>query len=240
MEIQTSVAPAEVWLREDLEKVHALLFRYVGEDKRLALCSVTTQQFVILVLDPIVFLPWSVLPDCAASFVRTRSRHIFQASLAFLFVVHHEEQGRHMGDGAPTDQQSHNHCDCTDGHCSDHIVASCVLVPLVPTLITRRRRRVPSTMSTSRSSSARASLVSPVKTRLTTLPSEGGQLRTGKSDVHQQPIAGLTLLALCCPIGAAARVNVDFHHSMWFCVPFCPMTCHKSIDRAASAMRWTA
>ena len=37
-----------------------------------------------------------------------------------------------------------------------------------------------------------ASLVSPVKTHLATLPSQGGPLRTGKSDVYQQPIAGLT------------------------------------------------
>ena len=115
-----------------------------------------------------------------------------------------------MGDGVHTDQRSHNHCDCTDGHCSSHNVASCVFVLLVPTPITRRRWRVPSTMSTSPSSSARASLVSLVKTHLATLPSQGRQLRTGKSDVYQQPIAGLTLLAFCCPIGAAPRVNVDF------------------------------
>ena len=43
--------------------------------------------------------------------------------------------------------------------------------------------------------------------RNVTLPE---QLRTGKNDVYQQPIAGLTLLALCCTIGAAPRVNVDF------------------------------
>ena len=83
------------------------------------------------------------------------------------------------------------------------------LVLIGPTPITRRRRRVPSTMSTSRSSSTRASLVPFVKTHLATLPSQGEQLMTGKGDVYQQPIAGLALLALCCPIGAAARVNVD-------------------------------
>ena len=55
------------------------------------------------------------------------------------------------------------------------------------------------------------------------LPSQGEELRTGESDVYQLPIAGLTPLALCCPIGEAPRVNVDFPLSMWCCVPFCPM-----------------
>ena len=47
-------------------------------------------------------------------------------------------------------------------------------------------------MSTSSSSSTWASLVSYVKTHLTTLPPQGEQLRTGKSDVYQQPIASLS------------------------------------------------
>ena len=47
-----------------------------------------------------------------------------------------------------------------------------VCVLLVSILITRRRRRVPSTMSTSPSSSTRASLVSSVKTHLTNPPSQ--------------------------------------------------------------------
>ena len=66
MEIQTSVAPFEICLREDLEKVYALLFRYVGNDTRLALCNVdwlTMREFVILMPDPIVFAPWLVLLD---------------------------------------------------------------------------------------------------------------------------------------------------------------------------------
>ena len=29
---------------------------------------------------------------------------------------------RNKGDGVPTDQLSHNHCDCTDSHCNSHIV----------------------------------------------------------------------------------------------------------------------
>ena len=47
-------------------------------------------------------------------------------------------------------------------------------------------------MSTSSSSSTWASHVSSVKTHLTTLPPQGKQLKTGKSDVYQQPIAGLS------------------------------------------------
>ena len=30
-----------------------------------------------------------------------------------------------MGDAVPTDQVSHNRCDCTDSHCNSHIVALC-------------------------------------------------------------------------------------------------------------------
>ena len=36
MEIQTRVAPAELWLRDDLEEVYALLFRFLGYGFRLA------------------------------------------------------------------------------------------------------------------------------------------------------------------------------------------------------------
>ena len=61
--------------------------------------------------------------------------------------------------------------------------------------------RIPS--SARRSSSRRgrcctASFVSTVNTHLTTFPSHCGHLRTDKSDVYQQPIAGLIPLALCC------------------------------------------
>ena len=31
MEIQTSVAPTEIWLRDDLENIYMLLFRFFGE-----------------------------------------------------------------------------------------------------------------------------------------------------------------------------------------------------------------
>ena len=36
-----------------------------------------------------------------------------------------------MGDGIPTDQLSHNHCNYADSHCNSHIV-----LPYVPSLIT--------------------------------------------------------------------------------------------------------
>ena len=65
MEVQTSVAPSEIWLREDLENFNALLFRFLGYGFRLAISNVgllTTQKFVILVPDPIVFAPFVFAP----------------------------------------------------------------------------------------------------------------------------------------------------------------------------------
>ena len=53
-------------MREDLENIYVLLFRFVGNPFQLALCSVgwlTTREFVILVPDPVIFAPWSVLLD---------------------------------------------------------------------------------------------------------------------------------------------------------------------------------
>ena len=47
MEIHSRVAPSELWLRDDLDEVHALLL--------------VTQKFVILVRDPVGFAPWPVL-----------------------------------------------------------------------------------------------------------------------------------------------------------------------------------
>ena len=54
------------WLRDDLEEVYALLFRFLGFGFRLAMSSVdwhVTQKFDILVPDPIGFAPWPVLPS---------------------------------------------------------------------------------------------------------------------------------------------------------------------------------
>ena len=61
--------------------------------------------------------------------------------------------------------------------------------------------------------------------------------------MYQQPIAGLTLLALCCATGAAHRVNVDLPLSTWCCVPFCPAPCPKTSrpPRARSCARvWSS
>ena len=53
-------------MRDDLENVCMLLFRFVGNGFQLALCNVgwlATRESVVLVPDPIVFAPWSVLLD---------------------------------------------------------------------------------------------------------------------------------------------------------------------------------
>ena len=61
------------------------------------------------------------------------STHIFLASHCGLFVIPRNKDD--MGDGVPTDQLLHDHCDCTDSQCRSHIVASSVFVLLVPTAI---------------------------------------------------------------------------------------------------------
>ena len=66
MEIPTSVDASELWLRDDLEEVYALLFWFLGFGFRLAMSNVgwhVTQQFVILVPDPIAFAPRPALLD---------------------------------------------------------------------------------------------------------------------------------------------------------------------------------
>ena len=65
MEIRTSGCEI-IWTRDDLEKIHMLLFQFVGNGFQLALCNVgwrATRESVALVPDPIVFAPWSVLLD---------------------------------------------------------------------------------------------------------------------------------------------------------------------------------
>ena len=63
-EIPTSVVASELWLRDDLEEVHALLLRFLGYGFRLAMSNVgwlVTWKFVILVPDPIGVSPsWSL------------------------------------------------------------------------------------------------------------------------------------------------------------------------------------
>ena len=66
MEIPTSVVASELWLRDDLEGVYALLFRFLGFGFRLAMRNVgwlVTQKFVIMVPDPIAFAPRPALLD---------------------------------------------------------------------------------------------------------------------------------------------------------------------------------
>ena len=53
-------------MRDDLENIYMLLFRFVESGFQLALCNVgwlATQESVVFVPDPIVFAPWSVLVD---------------------------------------------------------------------------------------------------------------------------------------------------------------------------------
>ena len=128
MEIQTRVAPAEIWLRDDLENIYSLLFRFLGFGFRLAMSTVgwhVTQKFVILVPDPIAFAPRPALldPGEPCDICQYTS---FRPPIAGLSVAPWNKDD--MGDGVPTDQLSHNHCDCTDSHCNSHIVTSCVFV----------------------------------------------------------------------------------------------------------------
>ena len=53
-------------MRDDLEIIYMLLFPFVGNGFQLAPCNVSwlaTRGSVVLVPDPIVFAPWSVLLD---------------------------------------------------------------------------------------------------------------------------------------------------------------------------------
>ena len=141
MEIQTRIAPAELWLKEDLEEVYALRFRFLGFCFRLAVSNVgwhVTQKFVILVPDPIGFTPWPVQLDpgepCDIC-QHTSSRPLF----AGLFVTPRNKDD--MGDGVPTDQLSHNHCDCTDSRCNSHIELRVCLCFLLSHLLSQVHRR---------------------------------------------------------------------------------------------------
>ena len=74
--LKQASAPSEIWIREDLEKVYALLFRYVGIGTGCNVDWLATQESVVLVPDPIVFAPWSVLLDRGEPCDRQLSRHI--------------------------------------------------------------------------------------------------------------------------------------------------------------------
>ena len=53
-------------MRDDLENIYLLLFRFVGNGFQVTLCKVSllaTRESVALAPDPVVFAPWSVLLD---------------------------------------------------------------------------------------------------------------------------------------------------------------------------------
>ena len=111
-EIQTLVAPGELWFRDDLEEVYSLLYRFLGFGRHSGarshrLRAVAGAASVVTSVNTL--LPW---PLFAGLLVTPRNKD-------------------DMGDGDPTDQLSHNHCDCTDCHCNSHIVR-----PFVPSLVT--------------------------------------------------------------------------------------------------------
>ena len=71
-----------------------------------------------------------------ASFHKTICQHTFLAATSIAGLsARTMEQRRHVAMAVPTDQLSHNHCDCTDSHCNSHIVGlrasvcSCVTLP---------------------------------------------------------------------------------------------------------------
>ena len=85
MEIQTRVAPAELWLRDDLENIYALLFRFLGFGFRLAMSNAglhVTQKFAILVPDPIAFAQWPV-----ASLVTVVNKTDHRLSSGYVCIV---------------------------------------------------------------------------------------------------------------------------------------------------------
>ena len=94
---QTCVGPTELWLRDDLEEVYALLFRFLGYGFRLAMSKVgwlVTQKFVILVPDPNGFAPWSVLfgrgEPCVTA---VKTRHTLWCCVFFCAISYHKSIG---------------------------------------------------------------------------------------------------------------------------------------------------
>ena len=115
-----------------------------------------------------------------------------------------------MGDGVPTDQQQHNHCDCSGGHCSNHIVALCVcgcalrFNPYHKTTTAGTFHDVPS-------SSTRASLVSSVKTHLTKPPSQ--DRLDGRVCPEELPVTGETHTICAESVGERVKmIQVALSH----------------------------
>ena len=87
-ECPTSVVASELWLRDDLEEVYALLFQFLGFGFRLAMSNVgwhVTQKFVILVPDPIAFAPRLAVLDSGEPC--DICQHTF-SGLVFVLVLH--------------------------------------------------------------------------------------------------------------------------------------------------------
>ena len=76
----------------------------------------------LLCVSPVVFREFLMISQCFSAELFVASR----PPIAGLSVAPWNKDD--MGDGVPTDQLSHNHCDCTDSHCNSHIVTSCVFV----------------------------------------------------------------------------------------------------------------
>ena len=134
MEIQTRVAPAELWLRDDLENIFALLFRFLGFGFRLARdAEVRHSGARSHRLPPRPALLDEGEPCDICQYTS------FRPLFAGLFVTPRNKDD--MGDGVPTDQLSHNHCDCTDSHCKCHIVLRVCLCFLLSHLLSQGHRR---------------------------------------------------------------------------------------------------
>ena len=86
------------WMRDDLENIYTLLFMYVGNGTQLALCNVSwvaTREFVVLVPDPVVFAPWSVLVTAV------KTRHTLWCCVSLVPCPTTSPQGGDLDDGTP-------------------------------------------------------------------------------------------------------------------------------------------
>ena len=164
-----------------------LLFRFLGFGFRLAMSNVgwlVPQKFVILVPDPIAFAPRPALldPGEPCDICQYTS---FRPPIAGLSAAPWNKDD--MGDGVPTDQLSHNHCDCTDSHCNSHIFTSCVFVLVLHS----HRKSIGGRSSSATSSRRRARRARPREARFVTLANLTRQsLRVMEPVSHQASLRG--------------------------------------------------
>ena len=117
-----------------------MLFRFLGFGFR-PMSNVgwhVTQKFVTLVPDSIGFAPWLVLLDPGEPWDICQYTS-FPPLFAGFFVTPRNKDD--MGVGVPTDQLSHNHRDCTHGHCNSHIVLRVCLCFLLSHHLSQVHRR---------------------------------------------------------------------------------------------------